>query len=70
MENSLWFRSDLRNMMDGLAQTVEVLPPSVDLYRIGYLRALRDMATLLGIYRPTPLPRRPLPQIIVEVHQP
>ena len=61
-------QADLRDVLDACAQSVELLPPSVEMYRIGYLRALRQVATVCGIYRPEPLPRRQLPDIIGTRH--
>lgn len=69
METSLWSRADLDDMIDALAQTLEVLPLSMEIYRLSYLRALRDMAKMLGIARPEPRPRRPLPGAILEVYR-
>ena len=60
----LYTQDDIRDALDACAQSVEPLPPSVEMYRIGYLRALRQFATICGIHRSEPTPRRPLPELI------
>jgi hypothetical protein len=63
MERELFSRRDLRNLIDGLTQAIDRLPPSVDLFRVGYLCALYDLARQIGAPIQPPLIRRPLPEL-------
>ena len=63
MERDLFHREDLRNMMIGLAQPAERLPLSVEMYRVGYLCALYDLARSMGISRTPPQLRCPMPEL-------
>ena len=64
MTHDIFTQDDLRDTLDACAQSVELLPPSVEMYRIGYLRALRQVATACGIQRFRPVPRVLLPALL------
>jgi len=62
--SGLYSSNDIRLILDALAQSAEILPPEVDWYRIGYLRALRDVGIAVDVHRAAPRPRLPLPDIL------
>ena len=50
MERDLFTREDLRNLLRSLSHTTDAVPD--DSYRLGYLSALRDVATACGVQAP------------------
>jgi hypothetical protein len=65
MERDLWTREDLRNLIRSLSQTTAAVPD--DSYRLGYLSALRDMATACGV--PPPYIARQSAGLTIEVQR-
>ena len=67
----LYTQDDIRDALDACAQSVKPLPVTgeAELYRVGYLMALRQFATICGIHRSEPIPRRPLPELIEVVRR-